>query len=189
MMARFQVTIRALLLGVALLSLGMAALRFASPTWTAIMTITWLGLLFASILGVFHASHQRFWKGVALFGWGFVLIDMTPWSSSTFQIRSALIGFFDQAYPHVHATPPMSVPGKGKGKLASTAPPQVLFGTQEHRAFQRCGVVIAGMLFAVIGGVISGAFWGRQDRRLPMSRLSSSDTRPATLSPATGENP
>lgn len=76
---RFSLTT---LFGVVLfVAFGTAAIRFASPLWAGLTMSLTVPILFAAILGaLFRLGQARaFWTGVAICGWGYLLIVLAPW--------------------------------------------------------------------------------------------------------------
>ena len=76
-MKRIQFSMATLMGFVGLLAVGMAALKSANETWTAVITMLIMCLLLFAILAVFYTSGplRRFWSGFALFGWAFLIVN------------------------------------------------------------------------------------------------------------------
>jgi hypothetical protein len=153
------VSIAALTGIVAAIAVGMAALRYASDAWAVSLAIFTLALLFTSILGAIHGTNRGFWRGVALFGWGYLLLDgfTVSWIDSTIRPHTFLMPALTELYPYLHHDPPRQHPGS-KGGLGivlapGVMPPVELFSSQ-HRSFQTVGIWISRLLFALLGGII-----------------------------------
>jgi hypothetical protein len=61
-------------------AVGVAALRFASELWAGVLLMLTLGVLGAAVLA-FHersGASRAWWRGFALFGWGYVVLAMGP---------------------------------------------------------------------------------------------------------------
>ena len=82
-MGKFRVSVTGLMAVVALFGLEFAALRAGSRLWfSAIYSLTALLLLFAVIAAKYRRGDARaFWFGFAVFGWGYLLLALGPWSS------------------------------------------------------------------------------------------------------------
>ncbi len=85
-MARVRVSVMGLMAVVGLFALEFAALRAGTQLWFSVVyTVTVVFLLFA----VLTARYRRgvwgaFWFGFAVFGWGYFLLAIGPWSNSTY---------------------------------------------------------------------------------------------------------
>ena len=79
MLSLFQFSMRGLLVGIAVVSLGIAALVNAGPLWQGIMWGVALYALTAAILLVVYRRDQSraFWLGFTLFGWLYLLLVLT----------------------------------------------------------------------------------------------------------------
>lgn len=78
-MVRLRVSISGVLILVAILAVGFAALRQASGYWAATMVTLTLGILLASVLGAVMGRHRSAWLGFAVFGWSYFGIALGPW--------------------------------------------------------------------------------------------------------------
>src|SRR4051794_30069555 len=80
-MKRLRISIRALMVLVLFLAVGAAALRSASSVWASFLFTLTIGVLATAILGALFAGRPRrpFWAGVALFGWGSMILAFAPW--------------------------------------------------------------------------------------------------------------
>jgi hypothetical protein len=74
-----------LITAVLVLSVYFAALRSATQEWaSAALTLTVGGLAGGLLWGLFRPGADRaFWTGFELFGWGYLLLAMTPWFGGT----------------------------------------------------------------------------------------------------------
>ncbi len=79
-MRRFRFRIGSLLILVAFLGVGFAALREANHFWESLVLTASFGILLVSILLAVHrrAERRAFWIGFALFGWGYLGLTMIP---------------------------------------------------------------------------------------------------------------
>jgi hypothetical protein len=77
----FRFSLTALFGAVLFAAFGTAAIRFASPLWAGLTMALTVPLLFAAILGaLFRLGQARaFWSGMAICGWGYLLIVLAPW--------------------------------------------------------------------------------------------------------------
>lgn len=90
MLSLFQFSIRGLLSGMALVSLGIAALVNAGPLWQGIMWgVALYALTAAILLVVYRRSETRaFWLGFTIFGWLYLLLFLTSQAPAQFQFWS-----------------------------------------------------------------------------------------------------
>jgi hypothetical protein len=81
----FRFSLTSLFGAVLFAAFGTAAIRFASPLWAGLTMALTVPLLFAAILGaLFRLGQARaFWTGMAVCGWGYLLIVLAPWFESS----------------------------------------------------------------------------------------------------------
>jgi hypothetical protein len=81
-MGRHRFPIAALMAGVVFLALGLAVLRSGSfACFRASYAVTLLALLLAIVAARYLPSGEgAFWFGFAVFGWGYFLIGIGPWT-------------------------------------------------------------------------------------------------------------
>jgi hypothetical protein len=167
-MKRLRVSIAGLVGIIAVIATGMAALRYASDGWASLIAFLTLALLFTSILGAIHGTDRAFWRGVAIFGWGFLLLDAfsVSWVDRTIRPGHVLSQLFTDLYPVAYHDPPRVPPGskgfgggmgsKGGGTPGrrAGAPRPVQLYSDEHQAFMSVGIWLSRLLFALLGGII-----------------------------------
>ena len=119
-------SIASLLAWVALLGVGVAALRSGAPLWASFLFSLAIGTLTVAILaGVYRRGKRRaFWVGFASCGWVYLLLALGPWSESLvapFLITTAIL---DLIYPKVVPPPaiPSAPPGNGPAPSAMAQP-------------------------------------------------------------------
>jgi hypothetical protein len=81
-MGRHRFPIAALMAGVVFLALSLAVLRSGSFVWFRVSyAVTFLALLLAIIAARYLPGGEgAFWLGFAVFGWGYFLIGIGPWT-------------------------------------------------------------------------------------------------------------
>jgi hypothetical protein len=139
-MNRMRFSIASLLVWVALLGVGITALRSASPLWANALFSLAIGTLTVSILAAVYRKGRRraFWVGFATCGWVYMLLSLGPDSdalASPFLITTAIL---DLLYPKV-VPPPAAAPagpGMGPGPAAMVQPRR-----WEVRVFKTGGLV------------------------------------------------
>jgi hypothetical protein len=97
-------TIAGLMGLVVVVAVAVAALRFASELWAGILLMLTLGVLGASILA-FHdrsGSLRSWWRGFALFGWGYIVLAMGPWASDAVAPHLPTTMGLDALYAKMH---------------------------------------------------------------------------------------
>ena len=79
-MRRARVSIAMLLVYVALIAVGLAALRVSSRLWANVGFSLAVTLLVAAVAGLIYRRGPRraFWVGFALFGWPYLLMAFGP---------------------------------------------------------------------------------------------------------------
>lgn len=158
-----RISIAAVLAIVGAIALGMAALVYASPAWVVVMQVVTLALLFTSILGAIRGRDVAWWRGVALFGWGFLLLDGLNvwWVDPSIRPQAHVVALCSDLYPIVYHDPPV-IDLRAQGLDPQTFAPgaaeatrrNIAMTTAEHRAFQSVGVWLSRLLFALLGGVV-----------------------------------
>jgi hypothetical protein len=119
-MARPRVTLKASMVGIVLLAVALASLRYASPVWAGAVLLATQAALGLAILGVVYRAGARraFWLGFAIFGWGYLFqlvggSDERPVSYSRYgkmlvrnddsdPPRPVLADLLDALYPMLH---------------------------------------------------------------------------------------
>jgi hypothetical protein len=176
---------------------AVAALRFASELWAGILRMLTLGVLGAAILAFHERTGPRrsWWRGFALFGWGYVLLVMGPWASEAIAPNLPTTAGLDALSARMHpggadagqarrlgpvvlrddiAVPP-GMAFRPDGKLVvSGAPPG-----PAPEPFRRVGHCLGTLLVACVGGIIGRACHARGERSRDEGSLPwTSDTVP-----------
>jgi hypothetical protein len=97
-------TIAGLMGLVVVVAVGVAALRFASELWASILLMLTLGVLGAAVLA-FHeraGARRAWWRGFALFGWGYVMLAFGPWASEAIAPHLPTTMWLDASYAKLH---------------------------------------------------------------------------------------
>jgi hypothetical protein len=97
-------TIAGLMGLVVVVAVGVAALRFASETWAGVLLLLTLGTLGASVLAFqeWTGARRAWWRGFALFGWGYVALAMGPWASEAIAPHLPTTLGLDALYARMH---------------------------------------------------------------------------------------
>ncbi len=149
-----RVSILGLLAWIALLGVGLAALRSPSPLWAAFIFSVALATLTISVLAAVYRRGRRraFWVGFATCGWAYFLLTFGPEVTSQFRSELFTTALLEILYPHtVSPTVPAAMapersPSTGRVILAggfgmgpSTPPPSVwsTWTQPQPRAFSR----------------------------------------------------
>jgi hypothetical protein len=182
-------TIAGLMGLVVVVAVGVAALRFASDLWADILLVLTLGTLGAAVLA-FHertGAKRSWWRGFALFGWGYVALALGPWASESIAPRLPTTMGLDALYARMH---PTDEGGQARGDVtyvlskrlaafnASTGAAVAWSATPHTTArtfalwmanatpefFRRVGHCLWALLVACVGGVVGRAFHARGER-------------------------
>jgi hypothetical protein len=174
-------TIAGLMGLVVVVAVGVAALRYASELWAGILLLLTLGVLGASVLA-FHereGARRAWWRGFALFGWGYVALTMGPWATGAIAPRLPTTMGLDVLYARMHpGTARMldvriwdlgSRDTKAAGALTTYARSAVRFSPDDGsilfpssvnttpEPFRRVGHCLWALLVAGVGGVAGRA--------------------------------
>jgi hypothetical protein len=125
-MNRMRFSIASLLVWVALLGVGIAALRSGSPLWANALFSLAIGMLTLAILAAVYRKGRRraFWVGFASCGWVYLILSLGPDHeslTSPFLITTAIL---DLLYSKVIPPPTVAPagPGNGPGPAAMAQP-------------------------------------------------------------------
>jgi hypothetical protein len=174
---------------VVVVAVGAAALRFASELWASVLLMLTLGVLGAAVLACHERTEKNraWWRGFALFGWGYVLLAMGPWASEAISPHLPTTMGLDALYAKMHPAPDAgsiySIVGLGSGDwvthldssgttvislgtLPRNVTPRAWLGNSTPESFRRVGHCLWALLVAGVGGIIGRAFdaTGRQTR-------------------------
>jgi hypothetical protein len=102
-----RVSILGLLAWIALVGVGLAALRSPSPLWANALFSLTLATLIVSALAVAYRRHRRraFWVGFATFGWAYFLATLGPAPLSQIGPHLLTTALLDILYPQVVPPP------------------------------------------------------------------------------------
>ena len=102
-MPRMRTTIARLMSGMALFSIGLACLMYASTPWARAALSLTLGILTFAILGAVLRQGQRraYWTGFAVCGWIYLVLSNGPWYSTTIRDELVTTELLTWAYPMI----------------------------------------------------------------------------------------
>lgn len=142
--ARFQFSLRAMLVAIAVCSVATAALRSGDWLWARILFTLTLGLHLAAVLGVVYRTGGRraFWIGFALFGWSYFAAGYLPW------LRIA-----EYQLPHHALRPLLHYPEGNERTTVSTGDDRVIIAS-----FSEIVQSLFMTAFALAGGLLGVCF-------------------------------
>src|SRR5579883_3392587 len=170
-LARFRVSIAGLMAFVAIAGLGMVGLKEGTEFWASTAFTVTILILAGSVLSVAYSRGARraTWIGFAVFGWGYLIWNLGPWSDSglpkplTNPLLSAL---HEQIHPVPQYIPNPNYPGQPSpsGTITDVGPYEPQFipkpGSVEWQgdstSYLQVGQCLATLLFGCIG-----AAWSR----------------------------
>jgi hypothetical protein len=165
-MNRMRFSIASLLIWVALLGVGITALRSGSPLWANALFSLAIGILTVAVLAAVYRRGRRraFWVGFASCGWVYLLLSLGPGNESLvspFLITTAIL---DLLYPKVVPPPAAAPAGPGNGPATSAM--------AQSRRWQ----VMVFKTGGIGGGIIppprsSWAAWTETDRETVETRV------------------
>src|SRR3954468_630295 len=81
-MQRHRFSIAAMMVAVIILALGLAALQAGTSFWLKAVYTATLVVLLLAIIGARYRprGEAAFWFGFAVFGWGYFLMGIGPWT-------------------------------------------------------------------------------------------------------------
>jgi hypothetical protein len=145
---------------------SVAAIRFASPLWAGLTMAVAVPILFAAILGaLFRLGQARaFWTGVAICGWGYLLLTMVPWFENGIGEFLPTTSLLDYAHERRQQQVPVAgmpmggssvtggMPGGGGMGFATVSEPNL-------GVVLRTGHALFALLFGFMGGVTAKWFY------------------------------
>jgi hypothetical protein len=146
-MTRPRLTIAQMMTLILLVGIGFAALRTANEFWaSATYTLAIISILAAVPCAFDRKSKARMtWAGFAVFGWGYLLIDLLPtrsvdslgigpipWPSLIIDVGAALLK------PHIN-----------------TSPPETSELKQYYQVTHSLAIILVGLVGAVIGRLVA----------------------------------
>jgi hypothetical protein len=78
---RYRFTLAALMGAVALVAVGVAALRSPTALWASLVILLALGAICGATVGAIlrRGPGRGAWLGFAVFGWAYFLMTLSPW--------------------------------------------------------------------------------------------------------------
>jgi hypothetical protein len=180
----YRVSLRVLMLAILVFGVSVAALRNASAAWAGALLLFTMGLLGAAVLGVVYRREARraWWLGFGVFGWGYVTLTLSPWSSRGFDpMNDALHALYVRLSPsQVVALESFAAATKAElGQVIDSDPPAetrppargsetvVAIGTLDPWAFRRIGHCLLAVLAGVVGGFVAHWFYATCEPKQP----------------------
>jgi hypothetical protein len=181
-------TIAGLMGLVVVVAVGVAALRFASELWAGILLMLTLGTLGAAVLALHErtGAKRAWWRGFALFGWGYLVLAMGPWVAEAIAPKLPTTTGLDALYARMHpdAEDRMNLDVKNKrlyrrtiALAALSDPTSVVAGRRARwsslilapsplspESFRRVGHCLWALLVACLGGVVGRALHSSGER-------------------------
>jgi hypothetical protein len=161
-MGGLRFSIASLLIALAVIGGGLAALRAESPTLAGLLTLAVIGVILAAVLGtVCRAERSRcFWLGVALFGSAYFAVAFTskvPIAKT--KIESPLKAYAEWSWSSV--APPKEMPNlqAQTGRGGRPASPATIARQRWDYAFGTTLHCVVNLLFAMLGGLIGWLLW------------------------------
>lgn len=186
-MSRLHLRLGPLMLSVAVLGLGLAAVRSGSPLWaSACFTATLLVLLVAAVGTFARRGRPRLaWGGFAAIGWAYLLLSFGPWFDehvAPHLLTTHLVDAgCDWAFPDVRAvtfTVMKTVPAISTRSATTVLRPapmtrsaparrvrSVAIGRRSREPYRRIGHSLAALLLALVGTAVVLATAPRDRRR------------------------
>jgi hypothetical protein len=161
-MRRPQISIAGLVLVIAVVAVGLAAIRSGSPAWSGAMFSIMAFAMISSLLGVAltRGLRRAYWSGFALLGWSYLILVYVPWLHEN-------VGQFLLA-PHLFEELDAVIHPGGAGENVSMGGfrSMALFGggamagggVADLTPFQRIGLALEALLWAYLGGWAAHAF-------------------------------
>lgn len=172
-----------MLLAVAIIGGGLAALKAQSPTVAGLLVLAMLGLILAAVLGAVCLKGQwrYFWLGIALFGSAYFAIAFTPVLPTVRgEIEQPLRAFRDTFWSFaLPANAPVPILPETMAWRFDKSTNQRIAGPVWNVAFGATLHCVVNFLFALTGGFIGRWFYvmaSRGDSRrhnAPQKRIDS----------------
>jgi hypothetical protein len=155
----FRFSLRWVFVAVAFAAVSAAALTDGAARWSALLALTSVFALLASILGVIHrrGESRSFWIGFAVFGWAYLVLSQEAIGLSEALPMNVL---FTDLYPYFRRTalidPAGPQPAWVQGVERENGQVVAVIVTQYD--FHRLGHSVCTILFALLGGMLGRWF-------------------------------
>lgn len=184
-------TIAALLVGIMILALGLAALRTPNPLSASLAFSASLTFLTIALLAAIYRSEGRraFWVGTSVCGWLYLMLNFAPWFEHRVSPALATTAALDYLFPLVvdapapgASNPVLAYSEKGVGTWLSTnitdpSPYWLdnnlnttingfydIYMITSPARFRRIGHSLFTLLFACLGGMIARGLYATRFR-------------------------
>jgi hypothetical protein len=153
-----RVSLAALLGFIAVLAVGLAALRSGSGPWAGLIYTLMVGYLLAGLLGtILRGRRGGSWVGLAVFGWGYLLVGYVPQMENFHDSLSDSVA--EWVFAHANSEPPPPDPGTMGGSNTPYA--------MNLRTSQRIGYWLLVILFAQSGSLLGGLLASKREPGSP----------------------
>ncbi len=151
------------LLLVAVLAIGLAAMRSPTLLWTQVTITAAVTTLLIATVGALVGSPRSFWVGFALVGWSYLMLSLGPWCSEHVAPWLLSTRIIDEVYARLVA-PEKVLKGVGLRQTHEWDGPALDFLYDfEFLRFRRIGHALGTIVHGVLGG-IAGIFLAGQQR-------------------------
>jgi len=172
-MVGFRFSLRWVFAAVAFIAVVTAALTDGSPRWAALIALTSVFALLASLLGVIYRREElrSFWVGFALFGWTFLLLSL---ETAGLNEAAPTNEFMKELYPFFRRTLPVNPATPNPGWVHETAMENgrtvaVIVSAYD---FHRLGRSICTIASAFVGGMLGRWFFATRNKNLQPAKSS-----------------
>jgi hypothetical protein len=174
-----RVTIGGLMGLVLVVAVGTAALRSPSALWVSIVLTIALGMLLAAVFGIVYrrGAARAYWAGFAVFGGSYLLVSYGPWLDTTVTphllTTRALAELHDLMYKtdRFGSKPITYYNYKDSGYITINT---WEYWRAHREYFFQVGHALAGLMAALVGGVVARWFYASgPDRGRPSAQDAS----------------
>jgi hypothetical protein len=152
-----RVSLAALLGFIAVLAVGLAALRSGTGLWAGLIYTLMVGYLLAGLLGtILRGRRGGTWIGLAVFGWGYLLVGHVPGLEGYHESLSDNLAYWVFTY----AKPEPPLPGNGEFPMANRED----YGL---RISEQIGQWLLVILFAQSGSLLGGLLASKREPGSP----------------------
>ncbi len=159
-----RISIRALLIFIIVVAVGLAALRNANDLLAGLMLLANLAAVGVAVLGaIFSQARERaWWAGFAFFCAGYLSLTVGGCLGETFRPQVVTTPMLRYAYEHINTSAILREEEIKVARLSGMPPPAA--PSPNFYEFERMAHSFFALLTGLVGGTVAVGFYARRER-------------------------